>query len=328
MSKIKIFIFAVTLAFSCAIFTCFVSHGLTFGRHGESVENQLAILKGEPGCYDGGKYYLSMFQNRILFPSLLNALKNMGFLSTSQWYIVLRIISSFLAFFVFFYLLIKIGQVNYKIASAAVVLLAYEMIFTFNFPWENPTDFLDVTFISSFLWAALSHRRLVLFLLAILAATNRKSSSFAGVIWFFLYGIDNKFRLRLLDFFYAVFISIISYGFALLIRHNYGVAGIRNQQSFTAWSDLSSCIKKFINHPNHISWPVLLLAMSIPIVLWIWNNRKFLSPRGVRLLASALAIFLITLIFGTIKEIRVFIPTIVIMVFVAAVAESKNSYVN
>jgi len=289
----------------------------------ETVEQQLLILKGKPYQLNGELRYITAFQNRILFPSVLLILTNIKILSVREWYLILRLFTACLSFFVFFNLLIYVAKSNCKLAAVGIGLFAYELILTFNQGWEHPTDFLDAMFISLFLWMASQRRRLLLFLFAILASTNRESSAFAGVIWFFLYGITKGLKLRLKETLYAVLLSISSYAFIIIIRYTLGGENVESQQMIIGWTGLIRNIKRFLERPTPSSWPILFLAMFLPLFLWIYSNRNFLLSTHIRLLISSFAICCISLVFGSISELRILIPSIVIMVFVAVAAEAN-----
>lgn len=325
MNKFQIFSLSVILSLCLAIFTCFVSNNLNsrFQHRHETIEWQFATVEGRPMIFDGKLEGVPAFQNRVLFPSILSILINIKTLSVSQWFLFLRLFTSWVSFLVFFYLLIYAAKAGYKLAAAGAGLLAYELIFTFNQGWEHPTDFLDVTFISLFLWVALERRRLLLFLFALLAATNRESCVFAGLIWFFLYGISEEFKLKPKETLYATFCSFSSYVFSLMIRYAFRGENAEYGQSITAWTGLAKDIKEFITRPSPTSWPVLFLAMFLPVLLWIYGNRRFLSLQNIRLLIISLVIFCISLAFGSISELRVFIPSVIIIVFVAVSAQAR-----
>jgi len=326
MIKIRGLALAITLSLSFAILTCFVSNNLhvRFKNRPLTIDQQLALLKGESWYCINNLIYSPYWQNRILFPSLLYGVSKIRFFTVSQWYLILRLVTAFLAFLIFWYLMVSPGKTGYKTTGFALGLLAYELIFTFNYGMEFPTDFLDVIFISLFLWAALSRNRIMLLITAIFAATNRESSAFAGLIWIALYGLDSQRKLRLTEILFGVLLSLASYATIVGLRFLIGQEKIVSQQLLTGWPDLVSHWREFIAQPNYNSWPVLWLPIVTPIFLWIWGNRTFLSPQHKRLLAVAALITCITFIFGTLSEPRTFMPSFVIFIFVAALAEAGS----
>jgi hypothetical protein len=324
MEKTK-FICGILLSFSCAITVCFVSFNLhpRFEYRSETIKRQFAILKGESLILEGKDCYLPPFQNRVIFPLLLKACSRLRVFSVSQWYLIVRTFTAFLSFLIFFYLLVKKGRADCSLAMAGLILLAFELIPTFNHGFEHPTDFFDIIFFSLFIWFSLERKRLLLLVFACLAAANRESSTFAGLIWFFLYGIDDKLRLNKWEVFYSAGVSLLSYCFVLFIRYIFGAGHTGPQQLVIAWPGLVTRFHSFLAKPAPDSWPVLLLAMSIPLLLLIWFKRQFLKLWHKKLLFSAMAIVLISLVFGGIDELRILIPSLVIVIFVVVVLQGQ-----
>jgi hypothetical protein len=326
MIKIRGLVLAIALSLSFAILVCFVSNNLhvRFENRQLTINQQFALLKGESWYCINNRIYSPYWQNRILFPYLLYGVSKINFFTSSQWYLILRLMTAFFAFLIFWYLTVGIGKTDSKTAGFAMGLLAYELIFTFTYGMEFPTDFLDVIFISLFLWASLCHNRRMLLAAAILAAANRESSVFVGLIWIALYGIDSRRRLRFPEIFFAALVSLASYAIVAGLRFLFGGNKVANQQLLTGWPDLVSHWREFIAHPTYGSWPILWFAIVTPVFLWIWANRVFLSPLHKRLLVVAALITSINFVFGTLNEPRTFIPSFVILILVAALAEASS----
>jgi hypothetical protein len=71
---------------------------------------------------------------------------------------------------------------------------------------------------------------------------------------------------------------------------------------------------------NPFVWPVMGLCMAGPLAILIYEKRALLSPFHRRLLVACAAIAGITLVFGKINELRIFIPSLTILAYVAACA--------
>ena len=63
----------------------------------------------------------------------------------------------------------------------------------------------------------------------------------------------------------------------------------------------------------------------IPWVVWIAFNRDYMEPVHSRLLASAGIMAGISCVFGNVSETRIFIPCIVVGIFVAVSVEAVRS---
>jgi hypothetical protein len=314
----------IVLSLVLAILTCYVSNNLNarFQHRSETIEQQLSIFAGRSYLLDGKDSYQPEFQNRVLFPAILNIAGAVPIGTTGQWYLLLRLATAFLAFLVFHWVLARQAAAHLKIIAVGMGLLSHELILTFNHGWEHPSDFPDVIFISLFIWAALERRRWTLLALALAASTNRESSVYAGVLWFFVHAARKTDRSRGMEALFAGFLSLASYGLVLALRYGLGrERAMVRAQSVTGWSNLSSNVLDFFRHPTPSSWPVLFLAMMTPVVLWLWSNREVLAEPQRRLLIASAFIGLTSLMFGVVNELRIFIPATVIMTFVATSAE-------
>ena len=313
-----------------AIITCFVSNnlGARFEHRQETIQMQLAILEGRPYVLDGSLVYFGGFQNRVLFPLVLKGTSSwgeaVGVGSIGQWFLALELITAFAAFVVVWQLLRKHAGASPKLAAVGLGLLTYELIFTFNQGWEHPTDFPDVAFTALMLWAAIARQRAALFVIAVLAALNRESAVFGGFLWCVLHAFDSRLRLQPIELAFGALVSLSAFICALGVRLYLGGVAALAQGNF---DDFAHSMARLTNdlaavlHPNPSSWPVLLAAMIAVPGIWIWWNRARIRERDKRLLVSAAVIFIISVVFGQLPELRDFITSIVLVVFVAAASE-------
>jgi hypothetical protein len=319
LNHTSIFFIGFILSICFSILVCFVSTSLhpRFIHHKETVQAQIDILKGKYIVIDGEIRELPWHQNRILFPLMLKYISKLPALSVSQWYLFLRFCTAILAFFTFWFLLIKIGLAHVKIAAMGMGYLAYALIFSFNHGWEHTSDFFDIFFITLFLWTALRRYRLLLVLTTIFASLNRESAMFSGVLWFFLYCNRGKgLKSRLMETLFALFLTISSYCTIMILRYSLGKVTFAESQIFTL-ALLPSVIKAGLAHFSFSSWIALIVAMFLPLILWILGNYKSILSQHIHLLMAAIAITLISNVFGLANELRIFLPTMVILIFVA-----------
>lgn len=325
-SRMRLLLAGIVLACSFAVGTTFVSNNLhpRFEHRAETIEQQFAILQGRPYLLDGVRTYFPEFQNRILFPLLFAVTAQSRIGSISQEYLVLRLLTATLAFLVFWHLLTAVGGVSLRVAAVGMGMLAYVLIFTFNHGWEHPTDYLDVIMASLFVWVCLAHRRLAAVGLALLAAANRESAPFIGVIWFALYGMGPDRKPQYKEIAFAAGLVVLAYGMVLSIRYALGgTAALAPQTTAIVW--LGDFIGEFIARPSPSGWPVLLVAMVAPLALWLWVDREWMGPTEKRLLLAGVAIALIAPLFGIVKELRFFIPAAVPLIYTACCAERNRS---
>lgn len=314
----------LTLSACLAVFTCFISSNLNarFVHHQETVQNQFAILHGQAQVFDGVPTILPQFQSRIMFPALLAGATRVGLLSASQWFVVLRIVTAFVAFGSFFALCCIGERMTLSIAAVGAGVLAYGLVFTFNHPWEHPTDFLDVAFASGFLWLTLRKRRWALAVLVLVATCNHQTAAFASVMWFSMWAVKRRVLIVLPEALYALSLAVGSYVAATAVK-----IAIGPETSVRYLADGWRTIPQFleaIRHPQPFMWPVLLVAMILPVMLWLASNRHVVDGDLRRLLWAAGAIVMLSSPIAFWSELRsVFLVPLVIATFTATSAEAR-----
>lgn len=295
-------------------------------RRAEAIQMELALLEGRSFYESGHLTYIPAFQNRILFPLLLKAGSSLNLLSLAGWYVLIRFLTAWAMLIAFWCALRRVAGANIKLASVGLLLLAYSLLFTFNLPLVLTSDFPDAAFTAIFILAALECRRWLLLGASVVAAANRESAVFAGVIWFFLHGWEKKARLKFGETAFAVLVSVLSYATVLLLRYQFGGARAiaSNTQLITIKTNLY-LVWRFLQRPwVPYSWAMMLAAMVLPAVLWIIINRKQVVAERRRLLIAAFVIALISAVFGIISEPRIFIPGTVLLTFVAVWSAAKS----
>jgi len=98
-----------------------------------------------------------------------------------------------------------------------------------------------------------------------------------------------------------------------------GVRAFHSPQEF-ALLQAPDFIRGAFTHFNPFVWPVMGLCMAGPLAIGIYEKRSLLSPFQQRLLAASALIAVMTLAFGKINELRIFIPSLTILAYVAACA--------
>jgi hypothetical protein len=316
----------IALSACLAIFICFVSENLG-GRaehHAEVVRNQFAILNGQRQTFDGVENPLPQFASRIMFPAMLATATTNQALNEWQWYVVLRGATAFTAFLVFFLLCFSQERMTLVTATLGAAALAYGLVFTFNHPWEHPTDFIDVIAFCMFLWLALSRRPIALMIATLVATFNHETAAFAGVIWWCLWGVGPDRRVNWKESLFAAAIGVASYGLStgvkMLMITDRSVGYVAD-----GWRTIPQFIDA-IKHPLPFSWPILLVAMMLPAALWLVANRSLITREGSRLLLAALAIIVLASPIAFWSELRsVFLAPSVIVAFVATATEARKS---
>jgi len=302
----------------------------------EMVQMERDILHGRPFTIGGITIRMVPWQNRVMFPALLELCIRLGIFTANGWYLLLRFSTCILMFAVFWFLLRADAGAELKIAGAGMLYLAYGFVITFVSRYSMSFEFPEAMFMAIFIAAALRRKFLLLFIVCIVASANRESSAFAGVYWFFLYGLDelrkvNRRKINLAGLFpafrevgYAALISICSYGSALLLRYVFGgkqAIGSRTQ-AITVLVNYNA-VKDLIRHPTPLSWLGLILCLTVPCAMWIYSNREYLIPAHRNLLLAACVTAAISSVFGSVPEPRTYIPAIIPMIFVAVWLEAR-----
>lgn len=320
-----VLVIGVLLAVAFTFLTTFVSNNLhpRFEHRAETVAQQFAILHGEPYVLGGVTVYFPEFQNRVLFPLMLAAAVSPGRGSPTQVYVILRFLTAVVAFLAFWFVLIQVGKIPLRTAAVGVGMLGYVMIFTFDHGWEHPTDFLDILFFSLFLWACVGKHRVLAILLAMGASANRESSPFIGLMWLMLYGIASNRKIDVREAAFGIGLGVLAYATVLSLRYLFGGVAALQPQTVSLFL-IPSFVHDFIANPTLSSWVPLLLAMVLPLALWIWANWQWFKFPERRLLWAGIGIALVAPIFGIIMELRFFIPAAVVLIFAVCCAERNR----
>jgi hypothetical protein len=331
----KVILKVLIFSFSISICSVFVSENLNsrFEHRDETIKIQENILKGQSYRFDGEKQYFGAWQNRVMVPYVLWATAKMGVLQEREWYLIVRIFSALLCFFGFWWCIYGARNIlhgaqyenKYFHAYVSTLLLFFCLTLTFNEPWAHVTDYFDSLFFAICAYLVVKKRYSYLFVLSIFASANRESAAFMGVVWAFCHGLDiSNVKLFLGEFAKGFIMSVSSYASALGLRLAFGGtrAITETNQTFTLLS-VDDKLEEFFVSPDPFGWPVLALALLTPPLLWFWERRQTIDNLNIKLLASSVAIALITMSFGLINELRIFIPSITLLIFSAALLNKK-----
>ena len=309
---------SILLCALLAITIEFVSANLhgRFAHRDESIQHQFAILSGTPHIFEGTKYDEPYFQARILFPMLLAGASRIGILSTGQWYVALRILSAFVMLMVLHRVFLA-GAADESTATSALAYFSLAMIATFNFGWELSMDFFDAMFFAILIACAARASFRFFAITALLACFNRESAVFAGVLWVVCYGIRGR-RLAWKEVTRGLLLSASCYVLILWIRSWF--IGARAFHADEEWAILQipHFIRGALTQFNPFVWPVMGLCMAGPLAIVIYEKRSLLNPFQWRLLFACGLIAAMTLVFGKINELRIFVPSLTILAYVSA----------
>ena len=207
-------------------------------------------------------------------------------------------------------------------AAIGVWLTALALPLTFTYPYEQTSDLLDGLLFAALAGAAWRNRRGWFVAIALLSTANRESAAFAGILWMTFHGVSASWRVHWREVAFSAAISVGAYAVVLLIRYVLGGARAvgAGTQTLTGVPVLAESLLAFVRHPQPTAWPALLFAALGPVLLWLHTLRQWLDPTLRRTLLAALLIAAASLLFGIPSELRIFIPSWVLVAMVAAAA--------
>lgn len=312
------FIKGAIIVFSLSVIILFISYVITHPNLAESISNQYATFYGQRFSFNGQQRFVLPFYNRILFPFLLVSFRDiLPRVSDIHLFLLLRFLSFVLCLSAIY--LAASRRCNQERNGVLVTCfgLSISMMPTFNHPWVQPSDIFDVTF-SFFMFLYIAEEKLVAaFLIACLTAINRESGPFAAIFYICIaYGIQKPYLLAMRAF----ALGLMPYLGALLVRKlvlGHQLSLLSTGQHYVLALNFQS-LKEALGNPSPTGWPVLLFVMmAIPWAVFI--NLKPAEISITRVAVAFIAIFCITLEFGIIEEVRVFIPCVALL-FACAIA--------
>jgi hypothetical protein len=308
---------AVGLVASCAIATalCFSSNNLAprVAHRAEIVDQQLALLEARPLMFDGQPLDMSEFRNRVLFPAVMRSMVAAGVGSPAEVFLGLRLVTAAAALFGLWIFATRLADASADVALLALSMLGWVLLLTFNNPWENPTDFPDALFTIAWAAAALRGRFAVTAVVVAVGTLNRESTAFAGVLWVLLHATRApRWRDRAT---HAAAGFVLAAGALLLTsvwRSRWGLpdTDLANSLGITLMGPM---IAAALRQPV-LSWIQLLAAAFGLPILWLWLHRRARTHEAGALLLAAVAMAGASAIIGLFNEVRIFIPTLTLLI--------------
>jgi hypothetical protein len=280
------------------------------------------VFAGELGIFEGTPLYPE-FQNRILSPALLIALRKLfpADVSDKSVWFAFRVLQASMSFTMLYVVAFRLTDGRLR-ALAAVALVAFAYAWTpLSHPWEYPTDFFDILFMALIVGLALTERSIALGVVVIVAAMNRESAAFAGIVWMALAAMRHKpwlqkWRMFLPGVVYIALAALVIFALRVGLggespfRQEVGVV-----EAFAEWD--------WIRHPDG-SLPLLICLLFAFVVLLRALPRPWnVDQKGLLLAAAGCA--LVSFTFGIIGELRVALPCVVILSLLAVCGASGRT---
>jgi hypothetical protein len=312
----------LALALALAVIVSTVSHFIAdrYANRAVTVSQQLAILERQPFVDINGQVGdVPEFRNRILVPALVKLVIAAGRQQPVTAYFAVRVLCAFTMF-------AFVGWYAATAASPRAVLpllsvLALILVASFNHPLEFPSDYLDVLFTTTFVYAARSRRVVVAIAAVVIGVTARESAAFAGVIWWFCASGPRARRALV-----GAALVVVAMAATTALRYEFHVAGGSVFNSIAVQGSLQSVGRSLFTNPAPQLWSLGLIAIAV--LLWHWLDlARSWAPIDRAALRAAAVVLAITLVFGVIHELRIYMPvvTCVLLAGVPRGVESQKS---
>ena len=314
---------AVLLTCSLATAVCFVSNNLNSRRQhrDETVAQQIALLSAAPLVFDGQPSDVPEFRNRVLFPFVMVGVVRATGLRDGEAFLLVRWLSAALCFGSLLWFAIVVAGNDVAASALAASLLALFFVVSFNHPWEHPTDFPDATAMVLGAWAAIRRRVWPAVIIAAIAAANRESAAFIGVLWIAVTTLDDDSRLTRVMQGMAIVLVAVSVTLALRLVFDMRGARVVNR---IAENSVSAMLASAADRP-FMSWPMLLVASLAPALAVIGATWPRVSAVGRRIIVAGLGVAAASLVIGSPEEIRIIAPAATMLVCGLAVFEVRDS---
>ncbi len=297
----------VLLVLSIAFLCAQLSVQLRASTLPEVFASELGIFKGTPSRPE--------FQNRVLSPALMIALRKLfpADVSDKSIWFALRVLQASMSFATLYVVAFRLTGGRLR-ALAAVGLVAFAYAWTpLSHPWEYPTDFFDILFVALIVYLALTERRIALGGVVILAAMNRESAAFAGIVWMALAAMRHKPWLQKWRLFVPGVIYIaLAAGVIVALR-----VGLGHESPFRQQVGVVAAVAYWgwVRHPDGALPLLICLLFSFVVLLRALPRPWNIDQKGLLLAAAGCAIISYT--FGIIGELRVALPCVVILSLLA-----------
>lgn len=303
----------VALVIGLGLLVAWASLELRIHTRLDTIHNMSNILHGRPMQFGADTSAIHPFYNRVMFPSLLWMFTHgVGVLKEGQWYILLRLVCCIFGLGAFAFACLRALRPPQGRLQLAVALMALSTIGAFAFPWEDPTDVIDLGAQALAMAAAIDGRFALCLLVAVVFAANRESAAYAGITWFVLAPPRPLLKRGTEGF----VICAASYAVAIALRLAISKTGASN------WIALPHNIESLIQAVRSfaiVGW----FGIEIGVVLFLSACVDLSTERARRFVLLALLFAVPGLLFGWVEDVRVFLPCAVMMCF--AVAAHKEA---
>jgi hypothetical protein len=292
---------------------------------GDSIASQQAIFDRTNAVFGGQTDNIHNWRNRVMLPYLLEGVSRATGMSFGRAYVLSRWVTATVALAMFMWLAMRTLALDAVSAAAAAVLFAFSLISTFTHIYEIPSDFLDAAFFCALTVWALEGLRGAFLVTMLLALLNRESAVFGVIVWFFVQAFGGGTRRFVRETLWCALGGALStavvVGLRVLNSGHQGATLGQGLQTFEPAYFLSlnmEALRGFLSRP-HFGNPFFLLGAYLAALgLLLRAEWGAIGTRARQLAVAATAIFLASCISNCIDELRMFIPSLVLMMLVVA----------
>src|ERR1041384_2056151 len=309
----RYFLTSAVLVISLATSVCFVSNNLNsrVQHRDETVAQQVALIAKAPLPFDGQPSDQPEFRNRVLFPLAMVGVARLTGLENREAFLLVRWVSAVFCFATLVWFSMTMTGNDIGASALAAALLALFFVTSFNHPWEHPTDFPDATAMILGAWASIRRRLLPALAVAAIAAANRESAVFVGIVWIAVTTIPST-PARAIRILQGVAMMVLTLSVTLILRRVFALPGAPALNS-VAENPLLPMLRDAIRHP-FLSWAMLLVASVAPTLAIIGARWRGPSETSQRMVMAAGFVGAVSLAVGAPDEIRILTPAATMLV--------------
>lgn len=301
-----------------------MSSGERPDRLEQSIGRGLAMLQGQEYVQGEYRFYMPMFQNRILVPAAQTVLMALGLPSVPA-FVLIYAATAWVALVACWWLFFSLSCGRLPWVWFCWSCLAVAVGLTFIEPWLQATEFLELLFLAGMTLAVMHKWPAGLIGLALLGALNRETVVYGPMLWGLVHGLrPGRPKLVFRELFFALLVAALVYGFVLGVRYALGGdKGLEHFQTQTWWLNPNLFRHAMADLFGYGHWLIRAAWMlGLPLCLFLAVGAGRL-PLAKRFFAMALLVVYAVYQHGVLHEIRLFLPAVLFLLGGVAVAVRK-----
>jgi len=291
------------------------------GHRAEAVQHQLAIARRQPMIIDGTPSDISEYRGRVFVPYLLVTLAQSHLLhSDEQRYEAVRLLTGAIMFLaVWMFARIQL-RVTTSLAAMLVGLLAVWFVTSFNYPWEVPTDFIDVIVLLIGIALVRRGHRSALIALVALSTLNRESSAYIGVLCVWSAALEPQPKMK--NYAFGLGLIALAVTEMVVLRTLNRLPGADLHNHFMLLTNVNQLGVALSGLPAP-GWLVPLSTGGLALIVWLRVRARFATATDIALTRTALTIVVPTWMVTNAGELRVYLPSLVLALIAVVEREQR-----